>query len=513
MEALMDPQLNLFPADEHNRELVDNVHPPSWENPTPVGRYNMVVLGAGTAGLVAAAGAAGMGARVALVERRLMGGDCLNVGCVPSKAIIRSARAAHEARTAARFGIHIPGPPEVDFAAVMERMRRIRAGIAPHDCASRFAEHYGVDVYFGAANFTGRDTVEVGGGATLRFARAVIATGARPAVPPIPGLHETGFLTNHDVFNLTEQPRRLAIVGGGPIGCELAQTLARLGSDVTLIEAGDQLLLREDPDAAEMLQSSLETDGVRVILSAPLDRVEVAGKDKVLTLSGRDGGHPVIVDEILLAVGRTPNVEGLNLEAAGVAYDATGVRVDDCLRTSNRRIFASGDVCLPYKFTHTAEAASRAVVQNALFPGPRKRWSRMNIPWCTYTDPEIAHVGLYPHQASAKGIEIDTYEVAMSEVDRAVAEGDAEGFLKVHVKKGTDTILGATIVGRQAGEMISEITTAMSAGLGLGAFAGIIHPYPTRSEIIRKAADAYNRTRLTPTVKSLLEIWFRFLRR
>lgn len=508
----MDPQLNLFPADEHNRELVDNVHPPTWENPTPRGRYNLVVLGAGTAGLVAAAGAAGMGATVALVERRLMGGDCLNVGCVPSKAIIRSARVAFETRHAQRLGIRVPATPEVDFAAVMERMRRIRAGIAPHDCASRFAEHYGVDVYFGAARFTGRDTVEVAG-TTLRFAKAVIATGARAAVPPIPGLEEAGFLTNHDVFNLTERPRRLGVVGGGPIGCELAQTFARLGSDVTLIEAGDQLLLREDRDAAEIIHSSLERDGVRVVLSAPLDRVEVAGKEKVLTLVGTEGADRVCVDEIFLGLGRIPNVEGLDLEAAGVAYDRAGVRVDDFLRTTNRRVFASGDVCLPYKFTHTAEAASRAVIQNALFPGPRKRISKLIIPWCTYTDPEIAHVGLYPNQAVSKGIEIDTYVVAMSEVDRAVAEGDDEGFLKVHVKKGSDTILGATIVARHAGEMISEITTAMTGGLGLGAFAGIIHPYPTRTEVIRKAADAYNRTRLTPTVARLLNLWFRFLRR
>jgi pyruvate/2-oxoglutarate dehydrogenase complex dihydrolipoamide dehydrogenase (E3) component len=401
--------------------------------------------------------------------------------------------------------------PEVDFAAVMERMRRIRAGIAPHDCASRFTEHYGVDVYFGEASFSGRDTVEVDG-AALRFARAVIATGARAAVPSIPGLDEAGFLTNHDVFNLTERPRRLGVVGGGPIGCELAQAFARLGSEVTIIEMADQFLQREDRDAAQVLRSSFDRDGIKVCLSTTLEKVEVAGKEKVLILSGQGGGHPVIVDKILLAVGRTPNVEGLNLETAGVAYDRAGVRVDDSLRTTNRRIFASGDVCLPYKFTHTAEAASRAVIQNALFPGPRKRVSKLIIPWCTYTDPEIAHVGLSPHQAESKGITIDTYQVAMSEVDRAVAEGDDEGFLKVHVKQGTDTILGATIVARHAGEMISEITTAMTAGLGLGAFAGIIHPYPTRAEVIRKAADAYNRTRLTPKVARLLDWWFRLTR-
>ncbi|MCK5377363.1 MAG: mercuric reductase [Acidobacteria bacterium] len=507
----MDPQLNLFPEDEHNLKLVANVHPPEWRNPTPDGRYNLVVLGAGTAGLVAAAGAAGMGAKVALIERQLMGGDCLNVGCVPSKALIRSAHAAHDVRTAGRFGIRLAGEPEVDFPAVMERMRRIRAGIAPHDSAQRFAEHYGIDIYFGAARFTGMDTVEVSG-VTLRFAKAVIATGARAAVPPIPGLEEAGFLTNHNVFNLTEQPRRLAVVGGGPIGSELAQTFARLGTEVTIIETADQFLQREDRDAAEVLKSSLERDGVVVRLSTSLERVEAMGDQKVLVLEGGDGERRVVVDEILVGVGRTPNVEGLDLETAGVDYDRRGVKVNDFLQTTNKRIFASGDICLPYKFTHTAEATSRAVIQNALFPGPKKRVSKLIIPWCTYTSPEVAHVGLYAHQAEAKGMEVDTYEVAMADVDRAIAEGDEEGFLKVHVKKGTDTIVGATIVARHAGEMISEITTAMVAGLGLGAFAGIIHPYPTQTEVIRKAADAYNRTKLTPRTSKILRWWFALLR-
>ena len=507
----MDPQLNLYPEDEHNLELVANVHPPEWRNPEPDGRYNLVVLGAGTAGLVAAAGAAGMGAKVALIERHLMGGDCLNVGCVPSKAVIRSAHAAHDVRNADRFGIRLSGEVEVDFPAVMERMRRIRAGIAHHDSARRFAEHYGIDIYFGAARCTGKDTVEVDG-VTLRFAKAVIATGARAAVPPIPGLEEAGFLTNHNVFNLTEQPQRLAVVGGGPIGSELAQTFARLGTEVTIIEMADQFLQREDPDAAAVLKRSLERDGVVVRLSTSLQRVEQIGAEKVLVLDTPAGEERAVVDEILVGVGRTPNVEGLDLEAAGVDYDRKGVKVDDFLQTTNKRIFASGDICLPYKFTHTAEATSRAVIQNALFPGPKKRVSKLIIPWCTYTSPEIAHVGLYAHQAEAKGIEIDTYEIPMADVDRAIAEGDEEGFLKVHTKKGTDTIVGATIVARHAGEMISEITTAMVAGLGLGGFAGVIHPYPTQIEVIRKAADAYNRTKLTPRVAGLLKRWFAFLR-
>jgi pyruvate/2-oxoglutarate dehydrogenase complex dihydrolipoamide dehydrogenase (E3) component len=508
---MIDPMLNLQPDDENNRLLVENVHPQGWQNPTPDGRYNLVVLGAGTAGLVAAAGAAGLGAKVALVERQLMGGDCLNVGCVPSKAIIRSAHAAHDVRTADRFGIRVKGAIEVDFKAVMERMRRIRTGISPNDSAKRFSQHYGIDVYFGPARFTGRDNVDVNG-ASLVFSKAVVATGARAVVPPIPGLEEAGFLTNHNVFNLTEQPRRLAVVGGGPIGSELAQTFARLGTEVTIIEMADQFLKREDHDAAEILRASLERDGVVVRLSTQLQKVEATASGKVLSLDTPDGTQRVTVDEILVGVGRTPNVEGLDLEAAGVEYDRNGVRVNDFLQTTNRKIYASGDVCLPFKFTHAADAASRVVIQNALFPGPNKKIDRLVIPWCTYTDPEIAHVGLYPHQAEQRGIAVDTWEVPMSDVDRAIAEGDEEGFLKVHCKHGTDTILGATIVARHAGEMISEITTAIAAGMGLGAFSAVIHPYPTQTEVIRKAADAYNRTKLTPVVAGFLRRWFSWTR-
>ncbi len=508
---MIDPRLKLTPDDEHNRVLAENVHPSDWTNPRPDGRYNLVVLGAGTAGLVAAAGAAAMGAKVALIERHLMGGDCLNVGCVPSKAIIRSGHAAHDLRTADRFGVHVSGEVEVDFPGVMERMRRIRAAISPHDSARRFSEHYGVEVFFGSARFTGRNTVDVDG-TSLRFAKAVIATGARADVPPIPGLAEAGFLTNHNVFNLTEQPKRLAVVGCGPIGSELAQTFARLGTEVTTIESGDQFLQREDRDAAEILRSSLERDGVTVRLSTTVQRVDISGDGKVLSLDAPEGPRTVTVDEILVGTGRRPNVEGLDLEAAGVDYDPSGIRINEYLQTTNRKIFASGDICLPSKFTHTADAASRAVIQNALFPGPKKRISSFVIPWCTYTDPEIAHVGLYPRQAERRGIAIDTWEIRMRDVDRAIAEGDEEGFLKVHCRKGTDTILGATIVARHAGEMISEITTAMVAGMGLGSFSNVIHPYPTQAEVIRKAADAYNRTKLTPTVTGLLKRWFAWTR-
>jgi len=508
---MIDPKFDLHPGDEHNLKLTANVHPADWRNPTPEGRYNLVVLGAGTAGLVAAAGAAGLGAKVALVERHLMGGDCLNVGCVPSKAIIRSAHAAHAVRSAGAFGIDVTGTTRVDFATVMERMRGLRAAISLHDSARRFAEDYGIDVYFGDARFAAADAVEVEG-VRLPFVRAVIATGARASAPQIPGLRAAGYLTNHNVFNLTGQPRRLAVIGGGPIGCELAQTFARLGTDVTIVETADRFLQREDRDAAEILKSSMERDGVVVRLSTSLEKVEQVGADKVLFLRTPSGEETIAVDEILVGVGRTPNIEGLDLEAAGVASDRNGVTVDDHLRTTNRRIYASGDVCLPFKFTHTADASSRAVIQNALFPGPKKRLSKLVIPWCTYTDPEIAHVGLYPRQAESQGTAVDTWEVAMTDVDRAITDGETEGFLKIHCRKGSDTILGATIVGLNAGDLISEITAAMVAGTGLGSFSSVIHPYPTRAEIVRKAADAYNRTKLTPTVSTLLKKWFAFVR-
>jgi pyruvate/2-oxoglutarate dehydrogenase complex dihydrolipoamide dehydrogenase (E3) component len=509
---MIEPHLNLEPDDDSNRELAANVHPPDWRNPTPAGRYNLVVLGAGTAGLVAAAGAAGLGARVALVERHLMGGDCLNVGCVPSKAMIRSAHTAHAVRTAPTFGVRVTGETMIDFARAMERMRSLRAGISSHDSARRFRDHHGVDVYFGDARFTGPDTVSVDG-TTLRFRRGVIATGARAAVPLVDGLDEVGFLTNHDVFNLTEQPHRLAVIGCGPIGCELAQVFARLGTEVTMIEASQALLPREDADASTLLEASMRRDGVEVLLSTTVGRVERTGDATVLYLNAPSGEVALTVDRILVSAGRRPNVEGLDLETAGIAFDRTGVKVNDLLQTSNRRVYASGDVCLPFKFTHTADAVSRAVIQNALFPWPKKRLSSLIVPWCTYTDPEIAHVGLYPPQAEARGIPVDTWEVAMADVDRAITDGETEGFLKVYCKRGKDAIVGATLVGVRAGDVISEVTTAMVAGFGLGSFSSVIHPYPTRAEIIRKAGDAYNRTRLTPTVASVMQKWFRFTRR
>jgi pyruvate/2-oxoglutarate dehydrogenase complex dihydrolipoamide dehydrogenase (E3) component len=500
---------SVLPDDQHDRALLANVHPDGWRSPEPAPRYNLVVVGAGTAGLVTAAAAAGLGARVALVERYLMGGDCLNVGCVPSKCVIRSARVVGEAARAASLGVRVPDGVAPDFGAVMERMRRVRARLSRIDSAERF-RGLGVDVFLGDARFAGPDSVEVGG-RTLRFKRAVVATGARAGAPPVPGLGEAGFLTNETVFNLTERPRTLAVVGAGPIGCELAQAFRRLGSEVVLVHDSPHVLNREDPDAAEIVQRAFVREGIRLVLDARLQRVARGAEGKVLHFVAGGRGHAVTVDEILVGAGRLPNVEGLGLEAAGIEHQARGVVVDDHLRTTNPRVYAAGDVCMDFKFTHAADATARLVVQNALFLG-RKKVSALTIPWCTYTDPEVAHVGLYERDAAAKGFAVDTFTIPFGEVDRAVADGEEEGFVKVHVRKGTDRILGATIVARHAGEMLNELTLAMVARVGLGRLAGVVHPYPTQAEAIRKAADAYNRTRLTPRVKRLFQAWLAWTR-
>ena len=500
-----------LPEDAYNHSLVANVHPRDWVNPEPSPSYNLVVLGGGTAGLITAAGAAGLGAKVALIEREHLGGDCLNVGCVPSKALIRAARTYADVRDADQYGVEVPEGARVNFPAVMERMRRLRSEISPNDSAIRYRDELGVDVFLGDGRFIDSDTVEVDG-KKLRFRRAVIATGARAIPLPIPGLADTGYVTNETVFSLTELPKRLAIIGAGPIGCELAQAFARFGSQVTLLEVMPQILIREDKDAAALIQEALIRDGVSLVLGCNVQNVAKVGPDKVLTVDTDGKSQEIEVDEVLLGVGRAPNVEGLNLEAIGVNFDTKqGVKVDDRLQTSNPRIYAAGDICSPYKFTHMADALARIVIQNTLFVG-RAKASTLTIPWCTYTDPEIAHVGLYKHEAEKQGIAIQTFSQEMSHVDRAILEGDTNGFVKIHTKAGSDTILGATIVTRHAGEMISEITLAMVGGLGLGTLARTIHAYPTQAEAIKRTADAYNRTRLTPRIKSLFTKWLAWTR-
>ncbi len=504
----------LLPNDVFNQELVANVHPSPWKNPTPSGRYNLVVIGAGTAGLVTAAIASALGAKVALIERHLMGGDCLNVGCVPSKGIIRAARAWKGVKDSEQFGIHLSNGFSGDFSEAMARMRQLRARISHVDSAHRYTK-LGVDVFIGDAQFSGADSITLGD-TTLQFSKAVICTGARAAAPPIPGLQQTPYLTNETVFSLTKLPPRLGVIGAGPIGCELAQSFARFGSQVFLIEALHGILPNEDRDAAEVVEASLQRDGVQLLCCGKDLTITSDNGVKHLSVDSHDQHYDIPVDEILVGVGRSPNVEGLNLEAVGVAFDKTGIRVNERLQTSNPRIYAAGDICSPYKFTHTADAQAQIVIQNALFPHPLglgyASTHSLIIPWCTYTDPEIAHVGMYEKDATAKGIEVDTFTFPLHEVDRAILDGEDEGFARVHVKKGTDTIIGATIVASHAGDMISEYTLAMKGGLGLGTIAGTIHPYPTQAEVIKKTANAWKKTTLTEGKKRFLEKLFKWSR-
>lgn len=503
----------LHPHDAHNQQLEANVHPADWANPTSDRPYHLVVIGAGTAGLVTAAGAAGLGARVALIERDLMGGDCLNVGCVPSKALLRAARVAAAVRDAAEFGVDANS--SVDFDKVMERMRKLRADISPHDSAKRFSE-LGVDVYFGRGEFVDDSSIRVtasdGSESELHFRKAVIATGARASAPPIPGLDRVQYLTNETLFSLTELPRRLGVIGAGPIGCEMAQAFARFGSQVFLFEQSERLLPREDAEVGELLAKQFERDGISLLLKSRDMQVDQT-PDGVISVSVERDGERVetIVDQLLVAVGRTPNTD-MNLEAVNVRFDRHGVAVNDFLQTTNPRIFAAGDICSKYQFTHAADFQARIVIQNALFaigPFGRKRTSQLIIPWSTYTSPEVAHVGLNAEQAASEGIEIDTYTQPLSGVDRAILDGQTDGFVNVHTKRGTDHIVGATIVADHAGDMISEITLAMKHGLGLSAIGATIHPYPTQADAIRKLGDQFNKTKLTSLAKQILG-WLRW---
>ncbi|HUI68118.1 MAG TPA: mercuric reductase [Nitrospirota bacterium] len=507
----MEAKPLVLPQDENNRRLLKNAHPSSWRNPDTSSCYNLVVIGAGTAGLVAAAGAAGLGAKVALIERNLMGGDCLNVGCVPSKGIIRAGRAIYDVRTADKFGVTCGANVSIDFGKAMERMRRIRAEISDHDSVERFSKELGIDVFLGQGKFVGPDSIEVEG-RRLRFKKAAICTGARAAAPPVPGIKETGYLTNETVFWLTELPRRFAVIGGGPIGCELAQTFARMGSQVTILQRGGHVLPREDSDAAEIVHRSLIRDGIALRLKAKILSVEKRVTEKIVIVEEDGRTAALAVDEILVGVGRVPNVEGLDLEKAGIAYDHhKGVKVNDRLQTSNSRVFAAGDICFRYKFTHTADAMARIVIANALFMA-RQKASVLVIPWCTYTDPEVAHVGMHEKEAKEKGLEVLTITVPLSDLDRALLDGETEGFARVHLKKGSDKLLGGTIVARHAGEMVNELSLAMTAGIGLSVIGKTIHPYPTQAEAIKKLADAYTRTKLTPFIKRLFSAWLRWQR-
>ncbi|GAB5361623.1 hypothetical protein AAMO2058_000728400 [Amorphochlora amoebiformis] len=513
-------KLEVSPLDKYNTELLESVHPLKWDDPDGKDRYNLVVIGGGTAGLVTAAGSAGVGARVALIESELLGGDCLNVGCVPSKALLKSAKIAHYIKSASKYGI-VSGDAKVDFGKVMERLRRLRASIAHHDSAQRFST-LGVDVFIGRGKFISKKQVEVNG-KTLTFHRAVVATGGSPFIPPISGLDKVKVYTNLQVFNMTVLPPKIGVIGTGPIGCELAQAFVRFGAEVHMFLRGKSILRKEEEDARSVVASSMEADGIifhRMVTYNKITQVE--GPDE------KKSGHPyplieieitkegvaqkILVNAIIVAAGRKPNVYTADLDKAGVKFDPKkGVMVNDKLQTSNPNIYACGDCCTKYQFTHMADFMARIVIRNALFFGSGKV-SSLLVPWATYTDPEVAHVGEYEMDLKARQVEYDTYTKHLKDNDRAIVESSTNGYVKILCKKGKDVILGATIVGDHAGDMISELTLAMQSGIGLGQIASVIHPYPTTAEAIRQAGDLYNKTKLTPTVARTLRNLLAFRR-
>jgi len=478
--------------------------------------YNVVVIGGGSAGLMVAAGAAGLGARVALVEGRSMGGDCLNFGCVPSKALLRSAKTVALARRGE--AAVAPATPVFDWAGVAGRVQGVIDAIAPHDSVERF-ESLGVEVLTGTGRLLSPTRVEValaaGGTRTLEAKAVVLATGSEPAVPPIPGLAEAGYQTNETVFTMPAQPRRLLVIGGGPIGVELGQAFARLGSQVTLAEALARILPREDPEVAALVGAALERDGVRLRPGMQVVRVErrPGGKAAVLAPFGQDGGpeETVEVDDILVAVGRRPKTAGLGLEAAGVRHGRGGIEVDARLRTSARTVYACGDVTGPYLFTHMANQQARVVIQNALLP-VKTRIDYRVVPWCTFTDPEAAQVGLNETQAAEQSVPVRVVRVPFADIDRAVCDGETEGFVKVLTPPGRDDILGATVVGAHAGDLIHVLVLAMQARLGLGRIGGMVHIYPTRAEVFRRVADEARKASFTPRLRHLVGGYLRWRR-
>lgn len=500
----------LDPEHIEDRRLMENCHPSHHVNPAVAGsngRYNLVVVGAGAAGLVSAGGAGWLGGRVALIERNLLGGDCLVTGCVPSKSLIRAARGVFEINQAGEFGV-AQGVPTADFGVALERMRRLRARISHHDSVQHFQEKYGVDVFLGDARFTGPETLEVGG-ESLRFSRAIIATGGRPAVPDIAGLVEYGFHTSETIFGLRELPQRVSIIGGGPIGCELAQVFQRYGSTVTILNQADHLLPREERQASSIIEEQLRTEGVVIEHRVKIRRIEAPGR--IIFLDRHQQEQQLEAGTILVAVGRTPNIDGLNLEAAGIASNADGVMVDDYLRTSNRRIYAAGDVCSTVKFTHLADAMARIAIRNALLFG-RERLSRLVVPRVTYTDPEIAQVGCNERDGQRTGVALLSLTARLDDNDRAIIDGGAEGYIRIIIEQNSGRIRGGTIVARHAGEMIGQLTLAITEGLRIGALARTIQPYPTLSDSLRRLADTYELNRIGPWKRQLIRQWLSWTR-
>ena len=468
---------------------------------TSATEYDLCIIGGGAAGLVVAAGAATLGAKVALVEKRALGGDCLYFGCVPSKTLIHSAKVAQIMRDANRFGI-AAHTPAIDLSLVMQRVQSVIEQIEPNDSPERFAA-LGVEVIFGAGQFAGADEFVVNA-RTLRARKFVIATGTRPAVPALPGLENTPYLTNETLFAVNGPIRHLLILGGGPIGCEMAQSLARLGSGVTLFDLAPRLLPREDDDVSAVIHHQFKQDGIELHLGIQVLKLEHEnGETRVLLEHPQHGRYWLNGSHLLIAAGRKPNLENLGLEQAGVALENGRLVLDARLRTSNKNIYACGDVAGPYLFTHMAEHQAGVVLRNALFHWPSKVQTR-NIPWCTYTDPELARVGLSESEALQQGIKHRVYRFPFADIDRAVTAGETVGLAKI-ITTPRGKLLGACIVGPQAGELIAEYVLAISKGMQAADLSNTIHIYPTLAQINRRVADQRLKESLTPKRKQWLK--------
>ena len=474
--------------------------------------FNLIVIGAGSAGLVSAYIAAAVKAKVALIERHRMGGDCLNTGCVPSKAILRSARLVADARNAQRYGI-AKMSVELDFAEVMQRVHAVIAKVAPHDSVERYTE-LGVDVIRGNARIVSPWEVEVDG-QRLTARSLIIATGAQARVPEIEGLDSVDYRTSDTLWEIRELPKRLVVVGGGPIGCELSQAFARLGSQVILVQRGQRLLPREDADAASLVEDRFAEEGIRVETDCEAMRVEKAADGGRLVC--RQGGKEVAFefDRLLLALGRKPNVSGFGLEELGVVIEKQGtVQADALMRTNFPNILVAGDVAGPYQFTHVAaHQAWYASVNALLAPFWSFKADYRVIPWSTFTDPEVARVGLSEDEAKEKGIEVEVTKYGIDDLDRAIADSADHGFVKVLTEPGKDRILGATIVGEHAGDLLAEFVLAMKHGIGLNKLLGTIHIYPTMSEANKYAAGVWKRAHAPEGALRMAERFFAWRRR